>query len=118
MNCSSSIVSTIKKINDIPMSTSITSFCSHCSRAKTHKLPFYPSTTTISALLQVVHANLWGASPVTSHNGNRFYVHFTDEFSRFSWFYSCASKSDVFRIFVVFKEKVKNLLSSTINCAV
>jgi hypothetical protein len=115
MHCSSSLVSTIRRINDIPMSPTTSTFYSHCSKVKAHKLPFQPSTATTTAPLQVIHTNLWGPSPISSHNGYRFYVHFTDEYNIFSWFYSCASKSDVVMIFSLFKAKVENLLSTTIK---
>jgi hypothetical protein len=115
MHCSSSLVSTIRRINDIPMSPTTSTFYSHCSKVKAHKLPFQPSTATTTAPLQVIHTDLWGPSPISSHNGHRFYVHFTDEYNIFSWFYSCASKSDVAMIFSLFKAKVENLLSTTIK---
>jgi GAG-pre-integrase domain len=80
MHCSSSIVSTIRNSTDISMSPITSSFCSHCSKAKAHKLPFYPSISHASVPLHVIHTDLWGPSPVPSHNGHRFYVHFTDEY--------------------------------------
>jgi Reverse transcriptase (RNA-dependent DNA polymerase) len=40
---------------------------------------------------------------------------FIDEFTRFSWFYTCASKSDIINIFTEFKTKAENLLSCTIK---
>jgi hypothetical protein len=63
----------------------------------------------------VIYTDLWGPAPVISSNGHRYYVHFIDEFTRFSWFYSRASKSDVVPIFTDFKGKDKNLLSCFIK---
>jgi hypothetical protein len=63
----------------------------------------------------VVHSDLWGPAPVLSKKGHRYYVQFTDEFSRFSWLYTCAAKSDVTNIFAQFKQKVENLLNCQIK---
>jgi hypothetical protein len=97
------------------MSPSTSSFCSRCSKTKAHKLPFQSFTILATMPFQVIHTNLWGPSPVTSHASNRFYVHFTDEFSRFSWFYICAHEFDVSKIFSSFKQYVENLLLATIK---
>jgi Reverse transcriptase (RNA-dependent DNA polymerase) len=90
-------------------------FCSSYSKAKAHKLPFLPSETASTQPLEVVHSDLWGSAPVVSNKGNRYYVIFTDEFTRFTWFYPCACKADVSSIFAQFKSKVENLLSSKIK---
>jgi GAG-pre-integrase domain len=58
--------------------------CDSCSKAKSHRLPFVSSTSQATKSLEVVHCDLWGSSPITSHNGYRYYVLFTDEFSRYN----------------------------------
>jgi hypothetical protein len=66
-----------------------------------------------------VHTDLWGPSPILLNSDNRYYVSFTDEYSRFTWIYFCSCKYDVPKLFVVFKSRVKNLLSykiQTIQC--
>jgi hypothetical protein len=52
---------------------------------------------------------------VLSKKGHRYYIQFIDEYSRFSWLYTFASKSDVPNIFVQFKQKVENLLDCKIK---
>jgi hypothetical protein len=67
----------------------------------------------------VVHTDIWGPTPVTSTNENKYYVHFIDQYSRFSWLYCCPCKSDIPKIFTLFKATVENLLSckiKTIQC--
>jgi hypothetical protein len=78
-------------------------------------LPLALSQTHVTQPLQVVHTDMWGPAPVLSHNGHRYYIHFIDEYTRFSWLYTCASKVDVFSIFTDFKLKVENQLSCTIK---
>ena len=51
----------------------------------------------------------------------KYYILFTDFFSRFSWIYFFCHKSEVVLIFVLFKVKVENQLSKQIkirNCEV
>jgi hypothetical protein len=74
-----------------------------------------PSNSVATAPLQVIHTDLWGLVPEFSFSDHRYYVHFTDEFTRFSWLYTCTSKSDVVPLFTQFKLKVENLLSCNIK---
>jgi hypothetical protein len=62
-----------------------------------------------------VHVDVWGPSPTTSKLGNKYYVMFVDDYSQFSWMYTCSAKSQVPFIFSGFKAKFENLLSSSIK---
>ncbi|KAJ1699274.1 hypothetical protein LUZ63_007786 [Rhynchospora breviuscula] len=115
VHCSSSVLSILCKNSSISVKNIGNSFCHDCNKAKAHKLPFSSSQSVTSAPLQLIHTDLWGPSSVVSNNGNRYYVHFIDDYTRFSWYYACASKSDVVRIFDDFKLKVENLLSTSIK---
>jgi len=42
-----------------------------------------------------VHSDVWFFLPVLSTNGNRYYVHFIDAFSRFCWVLSCKLISEL-----------------------
>jgi hypothetical protein len=115
VHCSPSIITTLNKENKIVVKTFIVSLCSNCCRAKAHKLPFNKSVTVASAPLQIVHTDVWRPSPTLSNSENRYYVAFTDEFSKFIWIYFCACKSDVPKLFALFKSKVETLLSTKIK---
>jgi GAG-pre-integrase domain len=91
------------------------SSCNSCCLAKSHRLPFPTSDTIASVLLQLIHCDVWGPSSVVSNLGYRYYVMFTDHFSRFSWIYFCSHKSDVTSIFTQFKLLVENVLDSKIK---
>jgi hypothetical protein len=58
---------------------------------------------------------VWGPLFVTSQSSLRYYLLFTDQFSRFNWIYCIAHKSDVSSVFAQFKALVENLLSATIK---
>jgi Reverse transcriptase (RNA-dependent DNA polymerase)/gag-polypeptide of LTR copia-type/GAG-pre-integrase domain len=113
-HCSYPIINALSKHNHITMSKSQFSSCRNCNKAKAHKLSFVDSTTRATKPLQVIHTDLWGPSPIVSQTGNKYYILFTDDFSRFSWIYFCSSKSDVVSIFAQFKQKVEMLLSHKI----
>jgi GAG-pre-integrase domain len=89
--------------------------CDSCSQAKSHKQPFLSSTTTTNKPLEFVHCDLWGPSPIVSHSGCRYYLLFTDQYSRFNWIYFCSNKSDVASLFEQFKSLIKNLFSTSIK---
>jgi Reverse transcriptase (RNA-dependent DNA polymerase)/gag-polypeptide of LTR copia-type/GAG-pre-integrase domain len=117
-HCSSSVQDKLirDKLITVKHSSSFkSSLCNDCNMAKSHKLPFTNSINKATKPLEVVHTDLWGPSPVASVQGHRYYIHFIDEFSRFSWLYPCVCKSDVKTIFAQFKVKVENLLSCSIK---
>jgi GAG-pre-integrase domain len=102
-HCSSAVMQLLCKTNYLPISSVDFSFCIDCHKSKSHKLPFVQSTSVATAPLQVIHTDLWGPTPELSFSDHRYYVHFTNEFTRFSWLYTCAYKSDVVPIFHQFK---------------
>jgi hypothetical protein len=114
-HCSHSVVNSLRKINQISSNTSTFSVCSDSNKAKTHKLPFIVSTSTCTKPLELVYFNLWGPTPVVSNQRNKYYVLFVDDFSHFFWIYPCSCKSDVLKLFVFFKNKVENLLGTSIK---
>jgi GAG-pre-integrase domain len=89
--------------------------CEPCCLAKSHILLFYPSSSTATKPLEIIHCDLWGPSPVISQNGYKYYLLFTDQFSRYNWIYFCSHKSNVADIFHQFKILVENLLFSKIK---
>ena len=48
-----------------------------------------------------------GPSPFYSNNGNRFYVCFIDDFSKFVWLFPMATKSAVVSTFLQFQAHVE-----------
>jgi GAG-pre-integrase domain len=94
-HCSPHLLKLLHRNNKITLSSSSIFSCTDCIRAKSHKLPFSNSSTVTEHPLHVVHTDVWGPSPVLSTLDNRYYVLFTDQFSRFSWVYFCSAKSDI-----------------------
>jgi GAG-pre-integrase domain len=112
---SSSVLKHIVSSNNVSCTTSVFDVCESCSKAKSSRQPFVSSNTRSTKSLELIHCDLWGPSPVVSHQSHKYYVLFTDHFSRFSWIYFCAQKSEVLVVFTQFKLLVENLFSTTIK---
>ncbi|KAI5336302.1 hypothetical protein L3X38_015569 [Prunus dulcis] len=54
-------------------------------------------------------------SSIPSVSGFRYYVLFTDEFSRYSWIYPMKTKSEVFTHFKTFTAMIQNIFNSSIK---
>ncbi|GJW31652.1 retrovirus-related pol polyprotein from transposon TNT 1-94 [Tanacetum coccineum] len=76
--------------------------CLSCQMAKSHKLPFELNHKRASNPLELIHCDVWGPSPVESHDNFRYYIVFVDDHSRFSWLYPLSRKSDVYKAIEVF----------------
>lgn len=91
------------------------SLCNTCQLAKSHRLPYSRNEHRSSHVLDLIHCDLWGPSPVKSNSGFLYYVIFIDDYSRFTWFYPLKFKSDFFDIFLQFQKFVENQYSSRIK---
>ncbi|RVW65975.1 Retrovirus-related Pol polyprotein from transposon RE1 [Vitis vinifera] len=56
--------------------------CNACCYAKSHKIPFSLSTSRASSPLELIHANLWGPTPVPSSTGAWYFLLLMDDYSR------------------------------------
>ena len=81
--------------------------CDACLSSKSHKLPYAITHHSTSRSLELVHSDLWGPSPVSSHLGHKYYVIFVDDFTRYTWLYPLKLKSDVLDIFTNFHRRVE-----------
>ena len=56
------------------------SLCSTCQLAKSYRLPYSRNERRSSHVLDLIHCDLWGSSPVKSNSGFLYYVIFVDDF--------------------------------------
>lgn len=68
-------------------------------------LPIYTAKST-NAPLELIYADVWGPAPMVSINGDRYYMNFVDDYSRFNWLFPIPVKSYVREIFIKFKAMV------------
>ncbi|CAL9021646.1 unnamed protein product, partial [Prunus brigantina] len=89
-------------------------FCKDCALSKSTKLSFLSNTTFAPSPFYLIHSDVW-MSPVNSSFGYRYYVLFTDDFSRYSWLYPMHRKNEVFSHFQTFLAMVKNQFHTTVQ---
>jgi len=88
--------------------------CSHCALAKSIKLPFSSHDHCSTKPFALIHSDVW-MSPVISVSGYRYYVLFTDDYTRYSWIFPMRLKSEVFGHFSTFAMHVKTQFSLSIK---
>jgi len=86
-----------------------------CQLAKNHRLPYTRNEHKSSNVLDLIHCDIWGPSPVKSNLGHNYYVLFIDDYSRFTWLYPLKLKSDFYDTFIQFQKFVENQYSSRIK---
>ena len=93
-------------------------FCEACVQSKqTHK-PFTTGSSTFvqsKDILQLIHSDVCGPMSVGSLGGARYFVTFTDDYSRFSYIYFLKHKSEVFEKFKEFHAVVTNFTDKRIK---
>ncbi|CAL8075801.1 unnamed protein product [Prunus armeniaca] len=66
-------------------------------------------------LLELIHTDICGPFPVNTHDGYKFFLTFTDDFSRYGYVYLIAEKSKALDMFKIYKAEVENQLDSKIK---
>lgn len=72
-------------------------------------LHFNSVATKTTEPLQLVYADLWGPSHISSIQGYSYYF-FLDYFNRFTWIFPLAVKSYVLKVFTEFKTFIQKHL--------
>ena len=91
----------------LPFISSNLKVCEGCIYGKMHRLPFPKTSWRAKALLQLVHANIWGPSSTPCFGGRRYFLLFIDDYTRMMWVYFIQQKSDAFSCFKEFKALVE-----------
>ncbi|KAI3751758.1 hypothetical protein L2E82_22849 [Cichorium intybus] len=89
--------------------------CESCLLGKMTKSPFKGSFERGEGLLDIIHTDVCGPFRTTTKDGTRFYVTFTDDFSRYGYVYLITNKSDTFEKFKEFKNQAENQLGRKIK---
>ncbi|CAL9006850.1 unnamed protein product [Prunus brigantina] len=78
--------------------------CDGCMLGKQHRDSFpLESTWRASNPLELVHTDICGQMKTESLSGNRYFLLFTDDFTRMSWVYFIRNKSSALECFMKFK---------------
>ncbi|KAL0331212.1 UNVERIFIED_CONTAM: Retrovirus-related Pol polyprotein from transposon TNT 1-94 [Sesamum angustifolium] len=97
-----------KMMTDLPQIQAVEGACEACLQGKQHKKPF-PSETSwrAKAVLELIHTDVCGPMRTPSHEQNRYFIIFIDDYSRMTWVYFMREKSEVFKVFKKFKNLVE-----------
>lgn len=89
--------------------------CAPCQLAKSHRLPLYTSAFTSSSPLDLIYSDVWGHCTESSIYGNRYYVSFLDDFTKYLWLFPIKLKSDVATIFPDFLTQVERQFNTKLK---
>ena len=81
--------------------------CQICPLAKLHRISFPLSTSRAKQCFDLLHVDIWGPYPYSTHDGAKYFLTIVDDCSRATWVYLIAHKSNAFpllKAFVIFAE--------------
>ena len=79
------------------------------------KTPFSGHSERATDLLGLIHSDVCGPFNVAARGGYRYFITFTDDFSRYGYVYLMTHKSESFEKFKEFKNEVQNQLGKSIK---
>ena len=98
-------------INKTPKLT----FYDACQFGKNHLQHFDSVTTKTTEPLQLLYADLWGPSHITSTQGCNYYLSILDDYSMFTWIFPLKAKFDSLQVFTDFKNFIEKHLERRIK---
>ena len=66
-------------------------------------------------ILELIHTDIWGPFPTVSWNGQRYFITFIDDYSRYGYIYLIHEKSQALDVFKSFKAEVELQLGKKIK---
>ena len=88
--------------------------CIECIKGKTTNKRRFEAERS-SETLKVVHTDICGPFPTASWNGQRYFISFIDDFSRYGYIHLIKEKFEALDAFKSFKTEVENQLGKTIK---
>ena len=65
--------------------------------------------------LEIIHTDIWGPSPIPCLNGQKYFISFIDDHSRYMYLYLLNEKSEAFDAFKTYKAEVENQMDKKIK---
>ncbi|KAJ9544763.1 hypothetical protein OSB04_024470 [Centaurea solstitialis] len=89
--------------------------CESCLSGKMTKQPFNKDNERGSELLGIIHTDVCGPFSHEAKGGYRYFISFTDDFSRYGYVYLIRHKYEAFERFKEFQNEVQNQLDRKIK---
>ncbi|KAJ9566455.1 hypothetical protein OSB04_002421 [Centaurea solstitialis] len=89
--------------------------CESCLSGKMTKQPFNKENERATDLLEIIHTDVCGPFSHVARRGYRYFITFTDDFSRYGYVYLMRHKSESFERFREFQNEVQNQLGRKIK---
>ncbi|KAJ9563088.1 hypothetical protein OSB04_008248 [Centaurea solstitialis] len=89
--------------------------CESCLTGKMTKHPFNKDNERANDLLEIIHTDVCGPFSHEARGGYRYFITFTDDFSRYGYVYLIRHKSEAFEKFKEFQSEVQNQLDRKIK---
>ena len=89
--------------------------CESCLLGKMTKDPFTRHSERANELLDLIHTDVCGPLSSDARGGYKYFITFTDDFSRYGYVYLMRHKSESFEMFKSFQNEVQNQLGKTIK---
>ncbi|KAJ9547116.1 hypothetical protein OSB04_019659 [Centaurea solstitialis] len=89
--------------------------CESCLSGKMTKQPFNKDNERANELLGIIHTDVCGPFSHEARGGYRYFITFTDDFSRYGYVYLIRHKSEAFKRFKEFQNEVQNQLDRKIK---
>ncbi|KAJ9545029.1 hypothetical protein OSB04_024736 [Centaurea solstitialis] len=89
--------------------------CESCLSGKMTKQPFNNENERATDLLEIIHTDVCGPFSHVARGGYRYFITFTDDFSRYGYVYLMRHKSESYERFKEFQNEVQNQLDKRIK---
>ena len=96
------------------------SFCEHCVVDKSTRQSFQKANHNIKTILDYIHSDLWGPSQIipSLNNSSWYFLIFTYDYSRKSWFYFLKAKYQTLGKIKEWKTMVEKQTSKQVKCLI
>ena len=89
--------------------------CESCLTGKMAKSPFKKKDERAKDLLELIHSDVCGPMSQSARDGYRYFITFTNDYSRYGYVYLMRHKSEAFDKFKEYKNEVENQLDKRIK---
>lgn len=86
-----------------------------CIKGKGHTLPFGKERSIRSKPSDLIHLDVQGPISIASYGGERYFITFTDDASRFTWLFLLQSRSQVTETYIQLENHLKTQFGFTIK---